>query len=90
MDPGTGQQEEPVDTRRRIEELERVNEKYEELVEVLLDQIEGKDRQKEEYSYSFEEGWKRKREDATKDELEAEELDAKLREIKQLIDRYSE
>lgn len=78
----------PVDdTQQEAEELRRVNEKYGELVDVLLDQIEGEKEQA--YSYSFRDGWKENEEDAIKDELASDDLDAQLREIKHLISRYS-
>lgn len=79
--------ERDVDRQREVRELERVNDKFAELVQVLLDRIEGE--KEESYAYSFKDGWKQKQEDTTKDELQSEDLDAQLREIKQLIEKYS-
>ncbi|MCJ7429136.1 MAG: hypothetical protein MUP66_01975 [Candidatus Nanohaloarchaeota archaeon QJJ-5] len=75
------------DPQQEIEELRHVNAKYAELVELLLDQIEGEEEQ--EYSYSFRDGWKENKKDQIQEELESDDLDAQLREIKHLIDRYS-
>lgn len=88
MERDGSRQQKYDDPQQRIEELQRVNSKYEELVQILIDRIEGEE--EEEYAYSFEEGWKQKREDSNKDELDAEDLDAQLREIKQRIQQYSE
>lgn len=75
------------DPKQAIKELRHVNSKYAELVEILLDQIEGE--QEQEYSYSFTDGWKENRDDEISHELESEDLDAQLREIEHLIETYS-
>ncbi len=72
--------------RERLAELEQVNEEYAELVQLLLEHIEGEE--EEEYSYSFQSGWKEKEQDSTREELASEDLDAQLREIRQLKERY--
>lgn len=84
--PGAPDDTDPEDPQKRMRELEQVNEEYAELVQLLLEQIEGK--KEESYSYSFQSGWKEKEQDSTREELASEDLDAQLREIRQLKERY--
>jgi hypothetical protein len=74
------------DRANNTEELKKVNAAFAQLVQILIERIEGEDQS--EYAYSFREGWKEKKEDDIQSELQSEDLDAQLREIQQLIEKY--
>jgi len=83
---GSMDRDDPEDPQERMEELEQVTEEYAELVQLLLEDIDGNE--EESYSYSFQSGWKEKEQDSIREELASEDLDAQLREIRQLKERY--
>ncbi|MDY6771467.1 MAG: hypothetical protein SV186_05965 [Candidatus Nanohaloarchaea archaeon] len=85
--PQTSDSQDGRDDAQRVEELEQVNHEFAELVELLLDRLEG-EQDDEQYAYSFQSGWKEKEQDSVKDELASDDLDAQLREIRQLKQKY--